>query len=209
MKFNAKNYLCINGKKTELTEEQLKQLGIITTPDVCFKDNGKIAKIGDYEFIVLSKNEQLGTVELLLKDSLVDSVFGDTCDFKTSKVKQILDKFAKTISDIVGEDNLIEHTVDLTSNDGLKDYGKTNAKMSLLTCDLYRKYVEVIDEYKLDNWWWTATPFSTPKHGYEKSVFCVSRLDFLSNSNGNCNCSGNGVRPFCILKSAIFVSCEG
>ena len=29
MKFNAKNYLCINGKKTELTKEQLKQLGPI------------------------------------------------------------------------------------------------------------------------------------------------------------------------------------
>lgn len=204
MKFNAKNYLCINGKKTELTEEQLKQLGIIATPDICFKDNGKIAKIGDYEFIVLNKNEQLGTIELLLKDSLESRVFGDTCDFRTSRVKQILDKFAKTISDIVDEDNLIEHTVDLTTNDGHKDYGKTTAKMSLLTCDLYRKYVEVIDEYKLDEWWWTTTPFSTPKHGYKNSVVCVSpngNLDF------NVSCYDNfGVRPFCILKSAIFVS---
>ena len=35
MKFSKKDsYLCINGKKTELTKEQLKQLGII--PEPCY-----------------------------------------------------------------------------------------------------------------------------------------------------------------------------
>ena len=47
MKTNAKNYICINGHKTELTKEQLKQLGIIT--ETCYlSDDGKIAHIGEY-----------------------------------------------------------------------------------------------------------------------------------------------------------------
>lgn len=36
------NYICINGKKTELTDEQLKQLGIETKKNFWIKD-------GDYD----------------------------------------------------------------------------------------------------------------------------------------------------------------
>lgn len=204
MKFNAKNsYLCINGRKTELTKEQLKQLGIVVDP-VEISTDGKIAKIGDYEFIVLNRNEALGTVELLLKDSLCDSAFGDTNDFRTSKIKGVLEDFAKKIEDIVGEENLIEHIVDLTADDGLKCYGITHAKMSLLTANMAREYVDILDEFKLDNSWWLVTPYSTPKHDIKTSVKYVSPdgdigINFSSWDN-------NGVRPFCILKSSIFVS---
>ena len=204
MKFNAKNsYLCINGNKTELTKEQLKQLGIVVD-SVEISTDGKLAKIGDYEFIVLNRNEALGTVELLLKDSLCDSVFGDTNDFRTSKIKGVLEDFAKKIEDIVGEENLVEHIVDLTADDGLKCYGITYAKMSLLTANMAREYVDILDEFKLDDYWWLVTPYSTPKHDIKTSVKCVSPGGLISNFNG---IYGNiGVLPFCILKSSIFVS---
>ena len=120
MKTNAKNYICINGKKTELTKEQLKQLGIIA--ETCYlSEDGKIAHIGEYEFIVIKSDEKLGTTELLLKDKLgEDMAFGSNNDFRTSNVKKFLDKFADEISGIVGEENLVEHIVDLTADDGLK-----------------------------------------------------------------------------------------
>lgn len=35
-----KNYLCINGKKTEITEKQLKQLGILIEPIATLTNNG-------------------------------------------------------------------------------------------------------------------------------------------------------------------------
>lgn len=198
-----KNYLCINGKKTELTKEQKKLLGIVDEPMVSLSEDGKIAKIGEYEFIVLGNDGE--TVGLLLKGTLgEDTVFGDTCDFKTSKVKDILDKFALEIEGLVGKDNLLEHTVDLTSLDGLKDYGSVNAKMSLFTAKQAAEYVETLDEFKYDGWWWLATPWSAPKHGYKEYVMCVSPLGFMGN-----DISGNddyGVRPFCILKSNIFQS---
>lgn len=204
MKFSKKDsYLCINGHKTELTKEQLKQLGIIA--ETCYlSDDGKIAHIGEYEFIVIKTDEKLGTTELLLKDKLgEDMEFGSNNDFRTSGVKKVLDKFADEISGIVGKENLVEHIVDLTADDGLKCYGTIKAKMSLFTAQMVRENVEILDEFKLDEWWWTCTPYSTPKHENASWIKCVSPRGIIYNYG----CSNDGaVRPFCIVKSSIFVS---
>ena len=200
------NYICFNGTKIPLTNEQVKEMQK-SLKGTTLKDIpvGKTFKLGKYEFIVLEHSKD--TTAVIMKNLLENSVkFGDNCDFKTSNVKNILGDFADKISGIIGADNLIEHTVDLTSNDGLKDYGKTKEKMSLLTADLYRRYVEILDKHKIDKWWWLATPYSTPKHGYSEYVLCVAPSGIISDRNfygGDC-----GVRPFCILNSNIFVSCN-
>lgn len=204
MKFSRKDsYLCINGKKTELTKEQLKQLGIIA--ETCYlSEDGKIAHIGEYEFIVIKTDEKLGTTELLLKDKLgEDAEFGSNNDFRTSDIKKVLDKFAEEISDIIGEENLVEHIVDLTANDGLKCYGTIKSKMSLFTAQMVRENVEILDEFKLDEWWWTCTPYSTPKHENVSWIKCVSPLGIVDFNFYN---NSGSVRPFCIVKSSIFVS---
>ncbi len=202
-----KNYVCIGGNKIELTEEQIEKLteglAIRTSVRLADKAEGDTFRIGEYEFVVLEHRE--GTTAVILKGILEESEFSKTnCDFKKSIVKTKLEAFADAISGAIGADNLIEHTVDLTSNDGLKDYGTVSAKMSLLTADLYRRYVEILDNVNPDAWWWLATPFSTPKHGYDKLVLCVSPVGDIG--NGSCNISDGGVRPFCILNSDIFVS---
>ena len=117
-----------------------------------------------------------------------------------------MDDFGSKIAGIIGERNLITHSVDLTSDDGLKDYGKAQKKVSLLTCDHYRKFVEILDKYKLDKYWWLVTPYSTPKHDDEAWIKCVSPRGFIYNDN--CSRDGRGVRPFCIFNSNIFVSKE-
>lgn len=203
MKINAKNYICINGKKTELSKEQLKQLGIIA--ETCYlSEDGKIAHIGEYEFIVIKTDEKLGTTELLLKGTLGEDVeFGSNNDFRTSNVKKILDKFADEISDIIGEENLVDHVVDLTADDGLKCYGTIKAKMSLFTAQMVRENVDILDEFKLNEWWWTCTPYSTPKHENASWVKCVSPRGLIYWFGYYFD---HGVRPFCIVKSSIFVS---
>ena len=199
------NYLCLNGNKIELAAEQIAKIkeSFGCKTKLSDKAVGDIVTIGDIEFIVLEHSKE--RTALLMKGLLAeDETFGDSADFETSNVKKILDEFADDLAKIVGEENIIEHTVDLTSNDGLKDYGTARAKASLLTCDLYRRYVEIIDKHKLDKWWWLATPYSTPTHGYEKIVCCVAPS---GNINGNFSYYDNiGVRPFCILNSDIFVS---
>lgn len=203
MKTKPKNYLCINGNITELTKEQLKQLGIIA--ETCYlSDDGKIAHIGEYEFIVFKTDEKLGTTSLLLKEKLgEDMTFGSNNDFRTSKIKEVLDKFADKISKIIGEENLVEHIVDLTADDGLKCYGTMKAKMSLFTANMVRENVNILDEFKLDDWWWTCTPYSTPKHNDSSWVKCVSPHGIVDDRHYY---GSSQVRPFCIVKSSIFVS---
>jgi hypothetical protein len=68
---------------------------------------------------------------------------------------------------------------------------------------MYRKYVRIIDNYKLD-WWWLATAYSTATHEDDKWVKCVSPRGGVFDGNcGNFDC---GVRPFCIFNSSISVS---
>ena len=198
-----KNYLCINGKKTELTKAQLKQLGIVEKPIATLSDDGKIAKIGDYEFIVLKKDDD--TVQLLLKGLLEERVqFDSDCNnFAESSIRNYLDNFADKLAEIVGEENIVEHTVDLTADDGLKCYGSCDCRVSLLTAQMYREHVYTIDEFKINKWWWLATAYSTPKHDCEAWVKCVSPFGLIRYDNYDII---NGVRPFCILKSNIFVS---
>lgn len=200
-----KNYIKINNQKIALTDEQVKEIqqsfGIeqIKLADVAV---GEIVKIGKYEFIVLEHSND--TTAVILKDLLFESKeFGKDNNYKASYVDDLCGDFADEISEIIGKDNLIEHTVDLTSDDGLKDYGKIKRSMSLLTTDLYRRYVEILDKYKVKKWWWLATAFSTPKHDPDNWVKCVSPSGGISRYGYYRN---SGVRPFCILNSNIFVS---
>ena len=201
-----KNFICINGQNIELTEKQVKEIQQSFGISNLALGNipvGETFKIGEYEFIVLEHSKE--TTAVIMKNLLENSVtFGKTCDFKTSNVKGILSKFADKISGIIGANNLITHTVDLTSNDGLKDYGKTKEKISLLTADLYRRYVEILDKHKLSKWWWLATPYSTPKHGYDNLTLCVAPSGYVDRTINYYY--DYGVRPFCILNSNIFVS---
>ena len=201
-----KNYISINNQKVELTDEQVEKIKTaLDMPSKRLSDIaiGDVCRIGNHEFVVL---EQSGdTTAVIRKELLKDNVrFGDNNNFEHSKADEICRDFAKELASIVGEDNLVLHTVDLTSDDGLKDYGKVMRQVSLLTTNLYRRYVEVLDKHKPNEYWWLATPFSTKAHDNDAWVKCVSPSGYISSYN----CSGDdfGVRPFCILKSHIFVS---
>ncbi len=200
-----KNYIKINNQKIELTDEQVREIqqsfGIeqIRLSDIPV---GETFKVGKYEFIVLEHAKD--TTAVILKDLLYENKkFGKDNNYKNSDVDVLCNDFANEISEIIGKDNLIEHTVDLTSDDGLKDYGKIKRIMSLLTTDLYRRYVEILDKYNVNKWWWLATAFSIPKHDPDNWVKCVSPSGYINN---NFYDNYIGVRPFCILNSNIFVS---
>ena len=202
------NYIMLNGKRIDLTDEQVEEIkSTFSVNQIKLSDvaEGKTFKVGDYEFIVLEHMEDKTAV--ILKDLLETSMkFGETNNFSDEGcvVRKRLEEFASELEGIVGKDNLIIHDVDLTADDGLKDYGTTTAKVSLLTCNLYRKYVETLDNYKVKKWWWLVTPFSTPKHDPDNRVKGVAPSGVVYSLS---NCSNrNGVRPFCIFNSNIFVS---
>ena len=201
-----KNYISINGQKIDLTEEQVEKIkGSFGLPELKLADAapGDIVKVGKHEFIVLEHREE-GTA-LILKGLLQDDQeFGDSNNYAGSNVETICNDFADELAEIVGEDNVILHEVDLTSDDGLKDYGKIQRRASSLTADMYRKFVEILDKFNPEQWWWLATPHSTKRHGNVNWVKCVSPSGCIHYYVFNYY--NVGVRPFCILKSTIFVS---
>ena len=201
------NYLKINGKKIVLTDAQVEENKSAVGIDIKLSDvaPGETCKIGKYEFVVLEHSKD--TTAVILKDLLHTSEkFGSGNNYKNSNADKLCTRFGNEIEGIVGKDNLIEHTVDLTADDGLKDYKSVKRKMALITANNYRRYVEILDKHKLDMWWWTATAYSTPTHGYEYAVKCVSPSGSIINGDSNGN--NFGVRPFLCFVSSIYVSCE-
>ena len=176
------NYLMLNNRRIDLTPEQVAEI----EKSYAFNQSkladiaiGDTFKIGDYEFIVLEHSKE--TTAVILKELLCENErFGNNNNFSQSHALILCDKFAQKISSLVGKDNIIKHTVDLTANDGLKDYGRISCEMSLITTALYRRYVDILDTHKIDAWWWLATAHSTPTHSNSVWVECVSPSGCIS-----------------------------
>ena len=166
---------------------------------------GGIVDVADIEWIVLDKDEE-GSLICLAKDFVYQNTQfdGNTSNYANSSIrKKLNDDLLKKITKQIGKDVLLDIEIDLTSDDGLDDYGKVTDKIGLLTADMYRKYNRIIEKYPVKDWWWLATPWSTPHRGYNSSVRCVD-IDGALNY-GYCR-NYNGVRPFCIFSSSIFKS---
>ena len=200
------NYICINGQKINLTEEQVTKikdsLGVAAVK-LSEVPVGETVKIGGHETIVLE--HCFGRTALIRKDILKKMAFGRDNNFAGSEARKVCEAFADEIAAAIGEENIVPHDVDLTADDGLDDFGKaTDCRASLITAELYRRYVKILDKFKPKEWWWLATAFSIPPHDEDNWVKCVSPSGCIGNDDYNRDVVG--VRPFCILKSHIFVS---
>lgn len=142
---------------------------------------------------------------LCLADSIGDRVFDSKSNnWTTSALREYLNtEFAEKISDEIGEENIIKFDRDLMSLDGQTEYGTCKDLVSLLTVDEYREYRKFIPN--TSDWWWLASPWSTPCNNDNTWVAVVSP----SGNIGGDDCGNiNGVRPICIFSSAIFESEE-
>lgn len=198
------NYLMFNGVKYILTAEEKLNASVDSNKEIalCNIKESETCKIGNKEYIVCEHTSE-GTV-LLLKDLLYEAEkFGSNNNYNGSNIDELCEKFAEELANIVGKENIVMHTVDLTADDGLRDYGSIERRVSIFTANQCRKYVDILDKYRIAKWIWTATAYSTPKHDDDVWVKCVAPSGRVNN---RC-CGGNlGVRPFCILNSYIFVS---
>lgn len=173
------------------------------------KTNIKIApssviNYGGLDCIVLDVEQD--KILVLAKESIGNMPFdeGNSNNFpKGTLCKYLNGEFIKKLK-ANGADTsaLIPTTIDLTSDDGLKDYGETTQKIFLLTCDMYRKYRSVIPN--LDDWWWLATAYSTESNGYASLARGVNSDGSLGNDFAYYGY--RGVRPAFYLKSSILES---
>lgn len=168
---------------------------------------GESFMIGEHEFIVLDQG--VDVTKVISKGFMAENISfdPDTRDYNKSEIKKFIEeKIQPVIESEVGSENIVEHEVSLRSLDMKKEFEDVSAKVRPITFDEARLYNDLLVNEDLDDWWWTLTPWSTAKRGYRYgiSVVCPSGCVGI---NG---CSlYNGVRPFCILKSNIFVSKKG
>lgn len=168
---------------------------------------GDVFEIGKNDFIVL---EQMSfESKVISKDFVAENIVydEDSRDYNESNLKKVIeDEIQPIIESEVGENNLVEHTVELTSVDMQHEFDDCKCKVRPITFDEARKYNNLLPNKDLDDWWWTCTPWSTKERGWSYSMAVVSSAGFIDFNN--CRIS-NGFRPVCILKSNIFVSKKG
>ena len=168
---------------------------------------------GGVEWVVLEHN-LLKKAVLVLAADVLKTESGETRympfdeenknDFAASSVRAFLngDFLEELAAAGADKEAFLPLALDLTSDDGLKDYGIDRVTIGIYTDQIYREFRNIIPP--ASDWHWTATPFSTARNGYEhlvRYVYSSGALDNYNAYNGR-----RGVRPLCVLKSDILVS---
>lgn len=175
-------------------ESKKKQLSELKPGDI-FKD-----KEGT-EYIVC---DDLGESTLVIRKDLleIDMRFGKTNDWRKSEIRKYLnDTYYSKLKDLFGENAIRKIHTNLVSLDGWDDCGSCDDMVAMVTAMDYMKYHKYIGNCNRSYWMLTPNSMLTTEN---VRVVC---------SNGGAHYGGcgwdRGVRPFFILQSDIFVSCEG
>jgi len=169
-------------------------------------ERGQVFTAGGFNWLVV-EHKQEGTL-VLMETCLKNAPFDEDSsnDWRRSSIRRYLNNdFLWLLEDNeLIPDDIIEVEIDLTADDGLKDYGTSRDKVFFLTADMYRKNRDVIKP--IDTWWWLITPHSTPTAGYTRYVRFVES----NGSLGDAHASNDyvGIRPALTLKSDLLVSIE-
>lgn len=158
--------------------------------------------IGGIAFTIIQTDENW--VKCIASECIGERAFDakNRNDFAASDIRAYLNGefLQKLIAAGVPEEMFEHFNVDLTADDGLKDYGGDRVRIGLITCDEYKLLRGNVPELP-DTWWWTATPDS-PKNTYVRYVGSGGEMDsYRAAYDGFFD-----VRPICVLKSEILKS---
>lgn len=161
---------------------------------------GDTVTIGEREYIVLGHGDE--TTAIVTKEPTKTMAFGEDGNYINSDVRKYCNgEFYEELCNTVGKNNIIPHTVNLVSDDGSHKGALIKDNVSILTCDLYRRYRELLPA--IGSSCWTATRVTTLDKDYARSVCIVDHGGIL----GWDDCGYFGwVRPYCILNSSVLVS---
>lgn len=161
---------------------------------------GDTVTLGEREYIVLGHAQE--TTAIIAKKPTKSMAFGKDGDYAKSDVRAYCNgDFYKELCKAVGKRNIIPHTVNLVSDDGSNKGATVKDNISILTCNLYRRYREFLPA--IGSTCWTATRVTTLDKDYARCVCVVGSFGVLGWGGSGCS---SGVRPFCILNSSVLVS---
>lgn len=180
------------------------------TMEICKVRNGERFIVDGEEFVKLG--EVAGGVFVLLVGTLPDYCAFESEDadddrdhnnFIGSNVKRVVDEWLhrhKILSEAA-----LALPIDLTSIDGMTDYGMPNVYGRILTVDEYRKYRRFIP--LTDKPFWTATPLCTRS---SSSIYDLAYIVYSGGSvdYGYAYLAHYCARPALALKSSLLVSVE-
>ena len=170
---------------------------------------GETFCIGENDYIVLEQHE--GKTKAISKDFIAKhkKFADDTADYETSELRKYTEaEIQPTIEEEVGAENLVEHTVSLTTVDGQDDYGELTCKVRPLTFDEARQYNNLIvssdDDSRIEGYW-TCTAWSVPRRSGEDRGDFVASVTYNGMIGESNSWDCYDVRLVCILKSDINV----
>lgn len=115
-------------------------------------------------------------------------------DWRKSSLRRVLNN---DFLDLLGRRHLIKQTSDLIADNGDKAYGTSEDYVTILSCNQYRKYREII--HLFGEWRWTLTPWSSSIYGEISEDVRV----IIPSGRFACSCAYNthGVAPVCLFSS--------
>ena len=158
---------------------------------------------------VVLEHDPAGRTLCLRLDLIPNKLFDENnCNnFATSSSKEWMNgPYLDNLIDAVkGPNAFLQTELDLTADDGLKDYGTCNVTIFSLTVDQYRRNRDVIPN--ADGWWWLSTAYSTEANEHEHSARYVNSDGSL---DGDYAYNGYyGLRPACYLDSDLLIPVDG
>jgi hypothetical protein len=179
------------------------------TMEICKVRNGERFIVDGEEFVKLG--DIAGGAFVLLADTLPDYCAFESEDadddrdhnnFIGSNVQRVVDEWLH--SHKVLSEAALARPIDLTSMDGMTDYGMPNVYGRILTVDEYRKYRRFIP--LTDKPFWTATPWCTRSSSSSNDYYAY-RVDADGGVyNGLAYYAYYCARPALALKSSLLVS---
>lgn len=113
-------------------------------------------------------------------------------DWRKSSLRRVLNN---DFLDLLDRRHLIKQTSDLIADNGDKAYGTSEDYVTILSCDQYRKYREIVPLF--DEWMWTLTPW-TCNPSTSNGVRGVHTAGSVHNSGAYIS---GGVAPACLFSS--------
>lgn len=162
---------------------------------------GGIFSVGDFEVIAL---EHSGNTTVCLLKNYYDRLIqfdATSNNWINSNIEYVLNTdFYHSLAKAVGKNNIVEHSVEIITDDGFTDYGRTKDYISIFSTDLHRKYRTIVDNGRaLDKWIWTLTPLA-------KNSCYLRYIEGLSGILRSVICDTEGrSRPYFFLDSGITV----
>ena len=113
-------------------------------------------------------------------------------NWKKSSLRRVLNE---DFLDRLDKKHLVIQTSDLIADNGDRQYGTSEDYVTILSCDQYRKYRDIVPHYP--EWMWTLTPWSCDPAISGLVRFVSGTGDIITNYAS----SSYGVAPACIFSS--------